>query len=164
MKLARLLIATLSFAAVLGCSPTPKFTGGARAQSSDSPPVICGRPCVISNSPGGGITDFRLEGFFLLHEKIPIIVDGPCFSACTLLLDVAHKNVCLTTRAILGFHQARLIDKDGKTTLFAMLNYETPGLNEYFISRGGLPASTDMLLVPYEDATKFFPSCPGVSP
>ena len=40
-----------------------------------------------------------------------VIIDGPCFSACTLVLDIVPRSrICVTPRAVLGFHAARLID------------------------------------------------------
>jgi hypothetical protein len=161
VKILAVILALVTFASVLGCATTPRGSTDLGQAEAAGLPVECGAPCVITNSPGGVIMDFRLEGFILLHAHVPIIVDGPCFSACTLLLDVAHNEVCLTTRALLGYHQARLVDKTGKIERFTMLNYETPGLNAYFVSRGGLPASTDMLIVPFDEATKFYPPCVG---
>jgi hypothetical protein len=36
-----------------------------------------------------------------------IIIDGPCLSACTLLTGIVPRDhVCITNRAVLGFHAA----------------------------------------------------------
>jgi hypothetical protein len=43
-----------------------------------------------------------------------VVIDGPCFSACTLVLStVPRSRICVTPRAILGFHAARLVDQFG---------------------------------------------------
>src|SRR5437667_8666684 len=36
-----------------------------------------------------------------------VVIDGPCLSACTLVLGVVPRDrICVTTRARLGFHAA----------------------------------------------------------
>src|ERR1700742_3093119 len=69
------------------------------------PPVACGNPCVIEDDGGGIIDTYAAEGRLLAAEHIPVIVDGPCMSACTVLVDMARNDVCVTTRALLGYHQ-----------------------------------------------------------
>jgi hypothetical protein len=123
--------------------------------------VQCGEPCVIQSSPGGNVLEFRLQGLHLLYLHTPIIVDGPCYSACTTLIDVAHADVCLTTRAILGYHQMYWKD-DADKLQYAPISYETPGLADYIASRGGLPANKDdLMIVPFEQAKAFYKACPG---
>ena len=40
-----------------------------------------------------------------------IVIDGPCLSACTLLTGIIPKDrVCVTSRAVLGFHAASYYD------------------------------------------------------
>ena len=57
-----------------------------------------------------------LKLFALLNQSGErIIIDGPCLSACTLLLtEIPHGRVCVTSRAILGFHAAELMDGHGR--------------------------------------------------
>lgn len=66
----------------------------------------------ILASPGGEV------GLFLdLFERVRasgerVVIDGPCLSACTLVLSmVPADRICVTRRAILGFHAARSIDQ-----------------------------------------------------
>ena len=40
-----------------------------------------------------------------------IVIDGPCLSACTLLTGlIPRDHVCVTSRAVLGFHAASYYD------------------------------------------------------
>lgn len=120
-----------------------------------------GRPLVIEGSPGGDVYDFLRVGLKLQAAGTPIILDGVCASACTLLIDVDRKNVCITSKAILLYHKMTETDEDGHKT-FHPLNYETPGLNAYIASRGGLPdPDQELMMVPYEQALKFYKACPG---
>src|SRR5690242_21916524 len=44
-----------------------------------------------------------------------VIIDGPCLSACTMVLGVIPKSrICVTHRARLGFHAAWHPGEDGK--------------------------------------------------
>ena len=44
-----------------------------------------------------------------------VVIDGPCLSACTLVLStVPNERICVTRRAVLGFHAARSIDRRGR--------------------------------------------------
>jgi len=70
----------------------------------------------ILSSPG------RQVGPFLdLFEEVRasgerVVIDGPCLSACTLVLSmIPSDRICVTRRAIFGFHAARSIDRRGKT-------------------------------------------------
>lgn len=68
----------------------------------------------IEGSPGGEAVSF-IEYFELLRRSGErVVIDGPCFSACTLVLDIVPPSrICVTRRAVLGFHAARLVDQYG---------------------------------------------------
>jgi len=69
---------------------------------------------LIEESPGGEATSFL--AFFEAVRKSGqrVVIDGPCFSACTLVLSVVpHRRICVTRRAILGFHAPKLVDALG---------------------------------------------------
>jgi hypothetical protein len=123
-----------------------------------------GSPLVIEFSPGGSVQDFRLKALQLKHDRTPVIVDGECASACTLLVDIDRDNVCLTTNAIFGFHKAALRDPLTGTVLFTSdLFYETPGLNAYIKARGGLPPPDDLMLADFTEMKQFYRPCKGAA-
>jgi len=72
----------------------------------------------IEASTGGEVSHY-LELFAVLrHSGERIVIDGPCYSACTLVLStIPHNRVCVTRRAILGFHAPRLVDDYGREYL-----------------------------------------------
>ncbi len=131
--------------AALTCAPT----AGAAA-------IICGKPCVIEFSGGGYVSSFRAQGRDLAARHTPVIVDGPCLSACTVLVDEDRMNVCITDRAVLGYHQGRS-DVDGA---YSVQTYETPGLSDFLEAHGGEPQKV-FLMVPFAQAKAFYPPCPG---
>jgi len=69
----------------------------------------------IVSSPGGEVESY-LRLFAMVRESGErVIIDGPCLSACTLVLSaVPEDRICITRRAILGFHAARWLDQQGQ--------------------------------------------------
>ena len=70
----------------------------------------------ILASPGGQVGPF-LDLFDQVRASGErVVIDGPCLSACTLVLSVVpNDRICVTRRAVLGFHAARSIDRRGRT-------------------------------------------------
>ena len=61
----------------------------------------------IKADPGGQIGPYLEELVALRGTGERVIIDGPCLSACTMLLGVIpHERICVTRRARLGFHAA----------------------------------------------------------
>ena len=69
----------------------------------------------ILASPGGQVGPF-LDLFDRVRASGErVVIDGPCLSACTLvLMTVPEERICVTRRAVLGFHAARSIDRRGR--------------------------------------------------
>ena len=61
----------------------------------------------ISYDKGGKIGPY-LDAFLNLRKSgEKVIIDGPCLSACTIVLGIVpHDRICVTRRAQLGFHAA----------------------------------------------------------
>ena len=98
----------------------------------------------IIESPGG-----EVGPFLDLFEKVRdsgerVVIDGPCLSACTLVLSmVPSERICVTRRAVLGFHAARSIDRRGRiyaepeASRLVLEAYPDP-VRSWIIRRGGL--------------------------
>src|ERR1700744_3224039 len=69
----------------------------------------------ILASPGGQVGPF-LDLFERVRQSGErVVIDGPCLSACTLVLSLVPSNrICVTRRAVLGFHAARSIARRGR--------------------------------------------------
>lgn len=65
----------------------------------------------ITASTGGNVVAY-LQLFALIEQSGErVILDGPCYSACTLVLSaIPRERICVTRRASLGFHAAQLFD------------------------------------------------------
>ena len=98
----------------------------------------------ILASPGGQVVPF-----IDLFDKVRasgerVVIDGPCLSACTLVLSlVPGERICVTHRAVLGFHAARSIDRRGRTyaepEASALVLEAYPGpVRSWIVRHGGL--------------------------
>jgi hypothetical protein len=117
----------------------------------------------ILGSPGG-----QVGPFLDLFERVrasgeTVVIDGPCLSACTLVLSVVpNDRICVTRRAVLGFHAARSIDRRGR--LYAEPEASEavleayPGLvRDWIRRRGGL--TSRLLLLRGRDLAAIYPRC-----
>src|ERR1700685_3518639 len=98
----------------------------------------------ILASPGG-----QVGPFLDLFERVRasgerVVIDGPCLSACTLVLSmVPRERICVTRRAVLGFHAARSMDRRGRmyaepaASALVLQTYPSD-LRSWITQRGGL--------------------------
>lgn len=117
----------------------------------------------ILASPGG-----QVGPFIDLFDKVRasgerVVIDGPCISACTLVLSVVpNDRICVTRRAVLGFHAARSMDRRGR--LYAepeaselVLEAYPAAVRGWIRHRGGL--SSRLLLLRGRELAAIYPSC-----
>jgi hypothetical protein len=65
----------------------------------------------ITNDPGGEVSSYVQKFQQMRESGERIVIDGPCLSACTLLTGIVPRDhVCVTSRAVLGFHAASYYD------------------------------------------------------
>lgn len=68
----------------------------------------------ILSSSGGAVSDYLAVFARVRQSGERIIIDGPCLSACTLVLSTIPRNrICVTRRAVLGFHAPQWMDRNG---------------------------------------------------
>ena len=129
---------------------------------------VCSAPAIadevrILSSRGGEVGQFIDMFDRLRKSRDRVVIDGPCLSACTLVLSAVPKDrICVTRRAILGFHAARSIDRRGRT-------YAEPQASELVLEaypsavrgwirrRGGL--TSHLLLLRGRELTAIYPAC-----
>jgi len=117
----------------------------------------------ILASPGGQVGPF-LDMFERVRDSGErVVIDGPCLSACTLVLSMVPNNrICVTRRAVLGFHAARSLDRRGRFYAepeASQLVLETyPSQIRGWIRRhGGL--NSRMLLLRGRELNAIYPTC-----
>jgi hypothetical protein len=106
--------------------------------------------------------------FLDLYEKVRasgerVVIDGPCLSACTLVLSmVPHDRICVTRRAVLGFHAARSMGRHGRmhaepeASALVLQTYPS-GVRGWITQRGGL--TSHLLLLRGRELAAFYPAC-----
>ena len=117
----------------------------------------------ILASPGGQVGPF-LDLFDRVRESGErVVIDGPCLSACTLvLMTVPEERICVTRRAVLGFHAARSIDRRGRTyaepeaSRAVQEAYPAP-VRDWIRRRGGL--TSRLLLLRGRELAAIYPRC-----
>ena len=117
----------------------------------------------ILANPGGQVGPF-LDLFDRVRESGErVVIDGPCLSACTLvLMTVPEERICVTRRAVLGFHAARSIDRRGRTyaepeaSRAVLESYPGP-VRDWISRRGGL--TSRMLLLRGRELAAIYPRC-----
>jgi hypothetical protein len=140
-------IRTILLAAVLGPLASPPAQAEVR----------------ILGSVGG-----QVGPFMDLFERVRdsgerVVIDGPCLSACTLVLDLVPNNrICVTRRAILGFHAARSIDRRGRTyaepeASEVVLAAYPAAVRDWIRRRGGL--TSRLLLLRGRELASIYPTC-----
>jgi hypothetical protein len=117
----------------------------------------------ILASPGGQVGPF-VEMFDRIRESGErVVIDGPCYSACTLVLStVPNERICVTRRAVLGFHAARSIDRRGRIysepeASQAVLEAYPAAVRNWISRRGGL--TSRLLLLRGRELAAIYPSC-----
>lgn len=105
----------------------------------------------IEKDYGGVIRDYAKRYRMLEETELVIVIDGPCISACTLLLGLPPERICTTNRGILGFHEASYT-KFGMRTgrsergTWMVWNVYPPDVKAWIRKKGGL--TEKLLLVP----------------
>jgi hypothetical protein len=117
----------------------------------------------ILASPGG-----QVGPFIDLFEKVRnsgerVVIDGPCLSACTLVLSMLpSERICVTRRAVFGFHAARSMDRRGRlyaepeASKLVLQAYPGP-VRDWIVRRGGL--TSRLLLLRGRELTAMYRPC-----
>jgi len=117
----------------------------------------------ILASPGGQVGPF-LDMFERMRQSGEhVVIDGPCLSACTLVVSIVPETrICVTRRAILGFHAARSIDRRGHTyaepeaSELVLRAYPGP-VRDWITRHGGL--TSRLLLLRGRELATIYPRC-----
>jgi hypothetical protein len=117
----------------------------------------------IVESPGGQVGPF-VDWFERVRESGQrVVIDGPCLSACTLVLSlVPNDRICVTHRAVLGFHAARSLDARGRlraepeATDLVLSVYPQP-VRDWIVRHGGL--TSRVIFLRGRELAALYPTC-----
>jgi hypothetical protein len=117
----------------------------------------------ITADPGGLILSYAERFERARASGEPVVIDGPCMSACTLVVAmVPQGQLCATPRAVLGFHAAwrpdgtggKLASPEATKVLYELY---PAGLRAWIDRHGGL--SRRVLLLHGRELGAYVPSC-----
>ena len=105
----------------------------------------------IADDMGGPLGEYLLVFAAIRDAGERVMIDGSCFSACTLVTALIPRDkICITERAMLGFHAGwfenkageRVVSPTGTRVLYEMY---PPIIRNWISRRGGLGPRTIIL-------------------
>ena len=118
----------------------------------------------IVSSPGGAVEAYLAAFARVRQSGERVVIDGPCLSACTLVLSTIPRNrICVTRRAVLGFHAPRwYYPRTGQTTRASeatrVVTASYPvGVRAWIKKRGGL--TQKVIYLRGKELAALYPHC-----
>ena len=119
----------------------------------------------ILSDPGGEVSSYLRAFHEMRASGERIVIDGPCLSACTLLTGIVPRDhVCVTRRAVLGFHAASYYNDVSRSpvptragTRLVMRLYP-PEIRAWIDRHGGL--TPQLMTMRGRDLAALYPPCP----
>jgi len=119
----------------------------------------------IAGDAGGQIGPYLERLNALRNSGERVVIDGPCLSACTMVLGVIPRDrICMTHRARLGFHAAWQHGVNGeRATSYGgtqvLMRVYPDNVRSWITNRGGL--SGRMLYLQGRELAQMYPTCTG---
>ena len=117
----------------------------------------------IEDDKGGSLGKYLLVFAAIRDSGERVVIDGSCFSACTLVTAMIPKDrVCITERAALGFHAGwaddqagnRVISAEGTQLLYQMY---PPVIRKWIAHHGGL--GPNIIVMKGRELASLYRSC-----
>jgi hypothetical protein len=108
-------------------------------------PSLASAEVRISGDPGGEVASYLQKYQQIRQSGQHVVIDGPCLSACTLLTGIIPRDhICVTQRAMLGFHAASYYDDVSRSLVPTragsrlVMGYYPPQIRRWINRHGGL--------------------------
>ena len=117
----------------------------------------------IYSSPGGNVGTYLTFFSQVRRSGERVIIDGPCYSACTLVLStIPRSRVCVTRRAVLGFHAPEVVGDNGRayhsrSVTQAVFASYPPSVRSWIRHHGGL--RTNLIYLRGRQLTALYRRC-----
>ena len=150
----------------MSCSPTAPVLGGIVVATvlAVAAMLPASADVRIRSSPGGAVEAYLAAFARVRQSGQRVVIDGPCLSACTLVLSTIPRNrICVTRRAVLGFHAPRWYDlQSGRTTRApeatrAVTAAYPAGVRAWIKKRGGL--TQRVIYLRGKELSALYPRC-----
>jgi len=118
----------------------------------------------IVNDPGGEVSSYVRKFQEMRAAGERIVIDGPCLSACTLLTGIIPRDhVCITPRAVLGFHAASYYDDASRSLVptregsRVVMRLYPPAIRVWIDRHGGL--TPRLIALRGRELAALYPAC-----
>lgn len=117
----------------------------------------------IDDDRGGLLGEYLLKFAAIRDSGERIMIDGSCYSACTLVTALIPKQrICVTERAKLGFHAGWVDDQNGERTVSIegtrlMYQMYPREIRHWIKLHGGLGKQT--LVLKGRELMEVYPAC-----
>lgn len=118
----------------------------------------------ITSDPGGEVSSYLRKFHQIRESGQRVVIDGPCLSACTLLTAMIPRDrICITPRAVLGFHAASYYDDASQTLVPTragsrlVMNLYPAAIRHWIERHGGLTPS--LIQLRGRELASFYQSC-----
>jgi hypothetical protein len=117
----------------------------------------------IAGDGGGQIGAYLQRHEAMRQSGERVVIDGPCLSACTMVLGAIPRNrICVTSRAVLGFHAAYDLDQNGMQVTSRggtalLMGHYPQHIRNWIARRGGL--SRQMMFLSGRGLASMFAPC-----
>ena len=118
----------------------------------------------IVSDPGGEVSAYVRKFQELRASGQRVVIDGPCLSACTLLTGIIPRDrICVTGRAVLGFHAASYFDDASRSLVptregsRVVMRLYPPEIRAWIARHGGLTPRIISLRGP--ELAALYPTC-----
>jgi len=120
----------------------------------------------ITGDSGGQIGAYLQRIDAMRRSGDRVVIDGPCLSACTMILGAIPRNrICVTSRAQLGFHAAYDLDQSGgqvtnRGGTALLMNHYPQHVRGWIARHGGL--TRQMIYLSGGELSSMYQSCDSV--
>jgi hypothetical protein len=118
----------------------------------------------IVNDPGGEVASYIHKFHEVRDSGERVVIDGPCLSACTLLTGIVPRDrVCVTSRAVLGFHAASYYDDASRALVPTregsrlVMHLYPADIRSWINRHGGL--TPQLITLRGKELTALYPTC-----
>jgi hypothetical protein len=117
---------------------------------------------LIRDDMGGPLGEYLRTYTAIRDSGERVIIDGNCYSACTLVTIIPKDRICITQRAELGFHAGwvdgqpggRITSAEGTRMLYQLY---PPMIRGWISKHGGL--GVDTIVLKGRDLAAFYSPC-----
>lgn len=120
-------------------APDAQAEAGSRAVRFPSFEETADYIVIINGSGGGDIAAHMTTAIGLMGSASHVVLNGPCASACVVILEMVRSKICFTDKATLGFHKSVMFDENNRPIFLDMHPYFRAGIREWVKARGGWP-------------------------